>query len=211
MQARTVQAPQVGFNNNVKHKGRVFHIQTEDSGTSYAHITTHLFADGGRILRSLRTDYSELLGTDDLAAQLRKRMKEQHRAMFVSLREGRFDDLIDEMDNPRPASTSQESQEKAVASVSRPEISSRMGASNPATLRRSDEPESSDGERQSSLRISERAASGASSAGHSALRPSIEERSSSAGSIFGSVNISEQSLDDVILSYISDDLEAEAD
>ncbi len=207
MQARTVQAPQVGFNNNVKHKGRVFHIQTEDSGTSYAHITTHLFADGGRILRSVRTDYSELLGTEDLAAQLRKRMKEQHRAMFVSLREGRFDELIDDMSNPNAGR-----EDKPATSVSRPEISAQIGSdASPATLRRSDEPDSAD-ERQSSMRVTERGAvAGPNSSGGHALRPSLEERASSGASIFGSVSISEQSLDDVILSYISDDLEAEAD
>ena len=43
-------SPQLGFNNNVRHKGRVFHIQTEDSGIKHPHIITHLFADGGRIL-----------------------------------------------------------------------------------------------------------------------------------------------------------------
>src|SRR5436853_3548334 len=43
---------QVGFNNNVKYKGQVFHIQTEDSGLDKPHVITHLFADGGRIIKS---------------------------------------------------------------------------------------------------------------------------------------------------------------
>ena len=45
-------SPLLGYNNNVRHKGRVFHIQTEDSGVNHPHIITHLFADGGRILKS---------------------------------------------------------------------------------------------------------------------------------------------------------------
>ena len=44
--------PLLGFNNNVRHRGRVFHIQTEDSGIRHARIVTHLFADGGRIVRT---------------------------------------------------------------------------------------------------------------------------------------------------------------
>ena len=93
--SRDPRPPQLGFNNNVKYAGRTFHIQTEDSGVNHPHITTHLFADGGRILKSQRTDYSELLGSDELAEIVRKRMKEQHKAMFLALRSGEFDPLID--------------------------------------------------------------------------------------------------------------------
>ncbi len=46
---------QVGFNNNVKYKAQTFHIQTEDSGLGKPHIITHLFADGGRILKTTKT------------------------------------------------------------------------------------------------------------------------------------------------------------
>ena len=46
----------------MKHRGRVFHIQTEDSGVNRPHLITHLFVDGGRIIKSTRSDYAELLG-----------------------------------------------------------------------------------------------------------------------------------------------------
>ena len=55
-------SPLLGYNNNVRHKNRIFHIQTEDSGVKYGHIITHLFMDGGRILKSVKTSYSEYLG-----------------------------------------------------------------------------------------------------------------------------------------------------
>ncbi|MCC6216024.1 MAG: hypothetical protein IT376_14255 [Polyangiaceae bacterium] len=87
--------PLLGFNNNVRHRGRVFHIQTEDSGVRHPRIVTHLFADGGRIVRSARTDYAEHLGRDDMTTVVRRLMKEQHKAMFVSLRAGEFDALIE--------------------------------------------------------------------------------------------------------------------
>jgi hypothetical protein len=87
-------SPLVGFNNNVKHKGRIFHVQTEDSGIKRPHIVTHLFADGGRILKSTRTDYSEHLGRKDMHTVVRRMMKEQHKAMFIALRDGQLDDVI---------------------------------------------------------------------------------------------------------------------
>ena len=60
-----VPPPVLGFNNNVRHRGRIFHIQTEDSGVKFARIVTHLFADGGRIIKTARTDYGEHLEQGD--------------------------------------------------------------------------------------------------------------------------------------------------
>jgi hypothetical protein len=87
--------PLLGFNNNVRHRGRVFHIQTEDSGVRHARIVTHLFADGGRIVSTRRLDYSSYLGQADVTAALRRLMKDQHKAMFLALRSGEFDEGID--------------------------------------------------------------------------------------------------------------------
>jgi len=84
-------SPLLGYNNNVRHKGRVFHIQTEDSGAKYGHVITHLFMDGGRILKSVKSSYAEHVGTDRMAEVVRDLMKKQHKAMAVSLREGTFD------------------------------------------------------------------------------------------------------------------------
>jgi hypothetical protein len=86
------QSPLLGYNTNIRHKGKVFHIQTEDSGILKPHVMTHLFADGGRILKSLKTSYAHLLETEDLATQVKKLMQEQHKAMFLALREGQFDE-----------------------------------------------------------------------------------------------------------------------
>jgi hypothetical protein len=94
--------PLLGFNNNVRHRGRVFHIQTEDSGIRHARIVTHLFADGGRIVRTKRTDYSEVVGRQDASEVLRRMMKEQHKSMFMALRAGELDALIDEVFGAKP-------------------------------------------------------------------------------------------------------------
>jgi hypothetical protein len=88
-------SPLLGYNNNVRHKGKVFHIQTEDSGIKYGHIITHLFMDGGRILKSVKTSYSEYIGSDRMAEIVREMMKQQHKAMFIALRDGKFDAVVD--------------------------------------------------------------------------------------------------------------------
>lgn len=84
-------SPLLGFNNNFKHKGSVYHVQTEDSGIKHPHIITHLFADGGRILKSIKTSYAQFLNEPKMAEIVRQMMKEQHKAMIVALRDGRFD------------------------------------------------------------------------------------------------------------------------
>jgi hypothetical protein len=89
-------SPLLGFNNNVRHKGRVFHIQTEDSGIRHPHVITHLFADGGRILKTTKTSYAEHIGNERLTETVRAMMQEQHKAMFISLRDGQYDYLFDE-------------------------------------------------------------------------------------------------------------------
>lgn len=94
--------PLLGFNNNVRHQGRIFHIQTEDSGVKYPRLVTHLFADGGRILKTTRTDYAEHVGREDMAAVVRRMMKEQHKGMFIALRSGEYDALIEEACGPSP-------------------------------------------------------------------------------------------------------------
>src|SRR5689334_19600963 len=43
---------QLGFNNNDQYQGATYHDQTEDSGSDRPQIITHLFADGGRVIKS---------------------------------------------------------------------------------------------------------------------------------------------------------------
>ena len=86
---------QVGFNNNVKYKNQTFHIQTEDSGLDKPHVITHLFADGGRVIKSHKRSYAEHVKRDDVAPYVRQLMKGQQLEMALALREGRFDAVIE--------------------------------------------------------------------------------------------------------------------
>ncbi|MSP24516.1 MAG: hypothetical protein EXR75_04995 [Myxococcales bacterium] len=86
--------PLVGRNVNVTHGGRTYHVQTEDSGARRPNVTTHLFADGGRIVHSVKTSYAEHVASPDLADRVRALMSEQHGAMLAALSAGEFDQLI---------------------------------------------------------------------------------------------------------------------
>lgn len=85
---------QVGYNNNVKYKGAVYHVQTEDSGLERPHVITHLFADGGRIIKSHKRTYENEVKRPDVAPFVKQLMKAQHMEMCVALREGKFDEII---------------------------------------------------------------------------------------------------------------------
>jgi len=85
---------QMGFNNNIKFLDQVFHVQTEDSGLDQPHVITHLFADGGRIIKSHKRSYAEAVARSDVAEFVRGLMKSQHLEMVLMLRQGRFAQVI---------------------------------------------------------------------------------------------------------------------
>jgi hypothetical protein len=66
----------------------------------FPRIVTHLFADGGRIVKTTRTDYSEHLEKPDMAVVVRGMMKEQHKGMFAALRAGDMDPLLENVCGP---------------------------------------------------------------------------------------------------------------
>ncbi|KPK14786.1 MAG: hypothetical protein AMJ62_11810 [Myxococcales bacterium SG8_38] len=85
-------SPLVGYNTNVRHKGNLYHIQTEDSGIKRPHVITQLFADGGRIIASEKSSYEEHLGSENLQTLVKQLMQEQHKRVFIALRDGAYDE-----------------------------------------------------------------------------------------------------------------------
>ena len=81
-----------GFNHNISHAGRVFHVQTEDSGVNNPNIITHLFV-GGNILASKKTSYAELLKAENLQELVRQLMEDQHKQMLRNVVSGVYDKL----------------------------------------------------------------------------------------------------------------------
>jgi hypothetical protein len=84
-----------GFNTNVRHRGVLFHVQSEDSGRAHPHIITHLY-HRGTILVSEKSSYAEIVDAPDLSVRVRERMEAQHRTVLGRLRSGAFDETIRE-------------------------------------------------------------------------------------------------------------------
>lgn len=82
-----------GFNHNFRHKGELYHVQTEDGGRKNPRIVTQLFY-GGTVISSQKQSYDEILDQDDLKQQVEGRMQEQHKEMLRQLRSGEFDEII---------------------------------------------------------------------------------------------------------------------
>jgi len=80
----------LGFNHNIRYKGELFHVQTEDSGRANPHIITLLYR-GGTIIGSAKTSYADIVTVDQLEQVVESIMKEQHKEMMRRLKGGEFD------------------------------------------------------------------------------------------------------------------------
>jgi hypothetical protein len=106
-----------GYNTDVKHNNRVFHIQTEDKGESAPFIESLVYV-GGEILATRKTSYEDLVksGRDDRAVQ--ELMEQQHRTMIAAIQRGRFDGPNGSLRVPEGMSGSGEEAEEASAEES---------------------------------------------------------------------------------------------
>jgi hypothetical protein len=83
-------SPILGYNHNVRYRGLVFHVQTEDSGQQNPHLFTHLFHEG--VIVSTRKLVYDAGSNEEAIKSL---MQAQHKAVMKDLRRGTFDDKID--------------------------------------------------------------------------------------------------------------------
>jgi hypothetical protein len=97
-----------GFNTDIKHNEKVYHVQTEDKGVGNPYIESLVYV-GGEILASKKTSYAEQLkvGVDD--KWIGGLMEQQHRTMIAAIKRGRFDQPADTtntvQERPAPQST----------------------------------------------------------------------------------------------------------
>lgn len=79
-----------GYNTDVRHNNRVFHIQTEDKGEATPEIESMIYV-GGEILATRRTSYAKAIqgGRDDRVVQ--EILERQHRTLIAAIQRGRFD------------------------------------------------------------------------------------------------------------------------
>ena len=78
-----------GFNTDVKVRGLVYHVQTEDKGKDNPLIETLIYK-GGEILASRRLPYAELIRDRDAEPAISRLMEEQHKAMILEVKRGKF-------------------------------------------------------------------------------------------------------------------------
>jgi len=181
-------SPLLGYNTNVRHRGRVYHIQTEDSGLERPHVITHLFADGGRIVASQKTSYADHVATGGYPDTVKQLMQDQHKAMFIALRAGTYDEgedavaaanpgtpAADPEAAPTPPKVDVAALEKAAASLA------KGGYAVPRRVTPAARPAAGDGAPSSAP----------------GSRP------------FGADLVSEKSLDEVILGYLAEELDGD--
>ena len=89
MTQRARVSPVLGYNHNLRHGGRVFHVQTEDSGHGYARLYTHLFFEG-TILSSKKLEYDPRQPEDSV----RSLMQQLHKTMIKEVTHGDHDARI---------------------------------------------------------------------------------------------------------------------
>src|ERR1700675_4933410 len=77
-----------GHNSNLKVGETVYHVQTEDRGTSHAVIDTMVY-HSGRVLHLRANSYADLLPLDPAReVALRERVSTQHQTVLDELRSG---------------------------------------------------------------------------------------------------------------------------
>lgn len=188
-------SPLLGYNTNVRHKGKLYHIQTEDSGVQHPHIITHLFADGGRVVASKKTGYADILEVGDLQDRVKQMMRDQHKAMFIGLRDGEFDE-------PEPEEHANAGKLLKAPTLTPPPLevdaleaaAARLAANSPAPAPAAPAAPAQSAGRYQPTRPARAAA-----------EPPPPTKSPD--SIFGENLLSEKSLDEVILSYLAEDLD----
>lgn len=183
--AKTFEKAVTGFNHNIKHKGKVYHVQTEDSGVNNPHIITHLFV-GGNILASKKTSYADILGAENLHEVVRELMEEQHKEMLRNLINGVYDGIDAAHRHYQPGQLASEQEAQAAAAASAKKAAAAAAAiplPGPSEL---------PPEVIAARELKE--------------KPKINEVG--VETLFGEDLISEKSLDEVILSYLAGEGEA---
>lgn len=79
-----------GFNSDIEHGGKVFHVQTEEKGLDNPVVITLVYC-GGEIVTSLEASYADLVGDDPSPeGEVRRRMSDQHQRLIHEILRGKF-------------------------------------------------------------------------------------------------------------------------
>lgn len=88
---------QIGFNNDIQHRGKTFHIQTEDRGLPAAQIETQIF-HAGAILDTTVISYQRILDSEPdeeaRTVKIRTMMQAAHRNLYKKMVAGEYDAMV---------------------------------------------------------------------------------------------------------------------
>ena len=80
-----------GYNTDVRHGNRIFHVQTEDKGLANPKIETLIYV-GGEILDSFRGSYDDLMAVVPVQeSAIQARMDDQHKSVIRDIKNGKYD------------------------------------------------------------------------------------------------------------------------
>jgi len=82
-----------GYNTDVKHDGKVFHVQTEDKGANHPILETLVYVSGGRIIASKQYSYASLVKDGKCnEKEVAVLLESQHRQVMRWIQGGKFDE-----------------------------------------------------------------------------------------------------------------------
>ncbi|MDH3253630.1 MAG: hypothetical protein OEM62_01465, partial [Acidobacteriota bacterium] len=88
-----------GYNTDVRHRGLVFHVQTEDKGLQNPCVESLVYV-GGQILTRRQSEYARLLKEGEGKEAIASLMERQHRRTIAAIRAGKFDEHVTERLGP---------------------------------------------------------------------------------------------------------------
>jgi hypothetical protein len=88
-----------GYNTDVRHRGVVFHVQTEDKGMENPSIETLVYV-GGQILHRRRTEYAKLLRDGGGKDEILEMLEGQHRKLIAEIKTGGLDAEVESRIGP---------------------------------------------------------------------------------------------------------------
>ena len=176
--SKTFEKAVTGFNHNIKHKGKVHHVQTEDSGVNNPHVITHLFV-GGNILATKKSSYQDLVKSHNLSELVKDMMEAQHKEMLRNLINGVYDNVLSSTTHYQPGQLAPNTPKPGVAPPPQPVALTQLAPAAPAAVL----PPEVLAARQ--------------------LAEKPKENNVGVETLFGEDLISEKSLDEVILSYLA--------
>jgi len=81
-----------GYNTDIEHNGMMFHVQTQDQGSSAQYVESIVYKSG-KVLASRRTYYTKFLNSPTLQNKIKKILDEQHEGILKDIAAGTFDHL----------------------------------------------------------------------------------------------------------------------